>query len=95
MSPPRGVPINNIVFVKPSVTLWSDACEYDIGGYRDNGLSWWWIIPSEWHGKLTLNLIEFLSSTITIYITILQLGHGSHILAFTDSSGAFGWGLLA
>ena len=28
----KGVPINNIIFVKPSVTLWSDACEYSIGG---------------------------------------------------------------
>ena len=36
----KGVPINNIVFVKPSVTLWSDACEYGIGGYSENGLAW-------------------------------------------------------
>ena len=86
-----GVPINNIVFVKPTETLWSDACGYGIGGYSNNILSWKWIIPSEWNGKLTLNLLEFLASEISIYVTILQLGHGSHILSFTDSSSTLGF----
>ena len=79
----KGVPINNRVFVKPSVTLWSSACEYGKGGYSKNGLAWRWKIPYAWHGKLTSNLIEFLASAVTIYMTILKLGQGSHILAFT------------
>ena len=87
----KGVPINNIVFVKPTVKLWSYTCKYGIGGYINNGLAWRWRIPSEWHGKLTLNLLEFLASAISIYMTILQLGHGSHILAFTYSSSTLGW----
>ena len=87
----KGVPINNIVFVKPSVTIWSDTCECDIGGYIDNGLAWRWRIPSAWHGELTLNLLEFLELAVTIYITTLQLGEGSHILSFTDSSSSLGW----
>ena len=91
MSPPRGVPINNIVFVKPSTTLWSDAGEHDIEGYSNNGLAWRWRIPSAWHRKITLKLIEFLESAVTIYTTILQMGQGSHILAFTDSSSVHGW----
>ena len=86
----KGVPINNIVFVKPSVTLCSDAYEYSIGGYRKNGLAWQWRIPSAWHGKFTLNLLEFLASAVTLYMIILQMGKGSHILAFTDSSSALG-----
>ena len=91
----KGVPINNTVFVKPSVPLWSDACEYRIGGYSENGLAWIWRIPASWHGKLTLNLLEFLASAVTIYMTIymtiLKLGQGSHILALTDSSSALDW----
>ena len=87
----KGVPINNIFFVKPSVTLWSDACEYGIGGYSENGLACRWKIPAAWHGKLKLNLLEFLASAVTIYMNILKLGQGSHILAFTDSSSALGW----
>ena len=86
----KGVPINSIVFVKPSVTLWSDTREYGIGGYRENGLAWRWRIPAAWHGKLILNLLEFLASEVTIYMTILQMGQGSHILAFTESSSALG-----
>ena len=38
-----------------------------------------------------LNLLELLSSEVSIYMTILQLGQGSHILEFTDSSSALGW----
>ena len=87
----KGVPINNIVFVKPSVTLWSEACEYGKGVYSENGLAWTCKIPDAWHGKITLNLLEFLASEVTIYMTILQLGQGSHILEFTDSSSALGW----
>ena len=78
-------------FFKPSVTLWSDTCEYGIGGYSENGLAWRWKIPDAWHGKLTLNLLELLASAVTIYMTILQLGQGSHILAFTGSSSELGW----
>ena len=53
----KGVPIKNIVFSKPPVTLWSDACEYGIGGCIDNGLAWRWRITSVWHGKLMFNLL--------------------------------------
>ena len=65
--------------------------EYGIEGYIEDGLAWQWKIPDVWHGKLTLNLLEFLASAVTIYMTILQLGQGSNIMAFTDSSSALGW----
>ena len=38
-----------------------------------------------------MNFLEFLASAVTIYMIILQLVQGSHILAFTDSSIALGW----
>ena len=38
-----------------------------------------------------LNLLKLLASAVTIYITIIQLGQGSHILEFTDSPSALGW----
>ena len=61
------------------------------GDTAKNVQKWRWRIPVVWHGKLTLNLLEFLASAVTIYTTILQRGQGSHILAFTDSSSALGW----
>ena len=45
----------------------------------------------EFHGVLTLNLLDLLASEIAIYMNIQKLGHGSHILAFTDRSSALGW----
>ena len=38
-----------------------------------------------------LNILELLASALNIYRTILQLGQGSPILAFTDSSSALVW----
>ena len=38
-----------------------------------------------------MNFLELLASAVTIYMNILQLGQGSQILAFTDSSSALGW----
>ena len=38
-----------------------------------------------------MNLIEFLASAVTIYMTILQMVQGSRILEFTDSYSALGW----
>ena len=87
----KGVPINNIVFFKSPVTLCSDFCEYGIWGYRNNSLAWRWRIPAAWHGKIMLNLLEFLVSSVNIYMTILQVWQGSQILAFTNSSSALGW----
>ena len=49
ISTAKGVPINNIVSAKPSITLWSDACKYGIGGYIKNGLLWQWRTPAVWH----------------------------------------------
>ena len=60
-------------------------------GIHQNGLEGRWRIPSEWHGKLILNLLEFLASALTIYITTIQLGQGSQILELTESSSALGW----
>ena len=35
----KGVPINNIVFATPTVTLFSNAWEYSIGVYNNKGMS--------------------------------------------------------
>ena len=53
----KGLTINKIVFVISTVTLWSDAWEYGIGGYSNRILAWRWRILPEWNGKLALNLL--------------------------------------
>ena len=54
-------------------------------------MKWRWYIPPKWHGVITLNLLEFLASEFSIYMTIQQLRHRSNVLAFTDISSALGW----
>ena len=73
------------------VTLCSNAFEYCIVEYNNKGMAWRWHVPPEWHGVLTLNILEFLASEMSIYITIQQLGQASHIMSFTDSSSSLGW----
>ena len=55
------------------------------------GMAWLWRIHPEWHGIITLNLLELITSATSIYMTIQQLGQGSHILDFTYSLSALGW----
>ena len=48
------VPINNIIFDKPMVTLLSYGYKYWIGVYSEKGLAFWWIIPPQFHGVFAL-----------------------------------------
>ena len=82
----RGVSINNIVFTTPTVALWSNACKYRIKGYNNKGTAWRWYISPEWHGILTLNLLEFLYLETSIHMTIQQVGKGYHILVVSSSA---------
>ena len=45
----------------------------------------------KWHGVLTLNLLEFLSSAVSIYTNTQQRGHRSHVIDLTDRSSYLGW----
>ena len=80
----NGIPIKNIVFNAPTVTLWSDSYKYINRGYNNEDLALYWYITPKSHGVFTLNLIKFLAETTSIYITTKELGPRSHIIAFTD-----------
>ena len=49
------------------------------------------VYTPEWHGVIIMILLEFLALEVSIYMNIQQLGHKSHVLAFTDSSITLGW----
>ena len=55
------------------------------------GLAWRMKLPDEMIGKLSINLLEFLASVITIYLTLQEIIGPQKILAYTDSSSALGW----
>jgi hypothetical protein len=90
----QGVSINNICLSKPSAVVYSDACEWGIGGYTTQGHAWRFLLPKEVQGKASINLLEFLAAIVTIHLSITKDHHTSchpHILAFTDNSSAAGW----
>ena len=46
--------------------------------------------PHQWHGGITLNLIELLASAVSTYMNIQKMVQVSHILDFMDISSALG-----
>ena len=87
----KGVDINNTTFTSPTITTYSDACKHGMGGYNTNGMAWRYNLPPAMIGIFSINLLEFIASAITIYLTIKSSATPHKILAFTDSSNALGW----
>ena len=65
-----GISINNITFTTPTDITVSDACEVGMGGFNMSGLAWRYELPESMHGKLTINLLEFIAASITVYLTV-------------------------
>ena len=87
----KGIDINNITFTEPTGTTISDACEHGLGGFNSDGLAWRYELPPALIGKFSINLLKFIASAITIYLTIKSTTSPQKLLAFTDSSSALGW----
>ena len=87
----NGSSIANITYSLPDHFCWSDACKHGMGGFNDSGQAWQWRIPDQHIGKLSINLLEFLASVITIMITLEGKEKDSRIFALTDNSSALGW----
>jgi hypothetical protein len=90
----QGVSINNICLTTPSAIVYSDACEWGIGGYTTHGHAWRFLLPKAAQGRASINLLEFLAAIVTIHLSITKDPHSTnhpHILAFTDNSSAAGW----
>jgi hypothetical protein len=90
----KGISINNICITKPSITTYSDACEFGLGGYTSQGYAWRYLLPPELRGKASINFLEFLAAIITIELSLQNDTHNNeqiHIMAFTDNSSALGW----
>jgi hypothetical protein len=56
-----------------------------------NNLAWRFELPLDLQGIFSINLLEFIASVITIYMTTRNQKERQRILAFTDSSSALGW----
>jgi hypothetical protein len=89
-----GISMNNICLTSPSAVVFSDACEWGLGGFTEQGFAWRYLLPPSLRGRASINFLEFLASIITIQMSLDNDVHSTcnpHILAFTDSSSALGW----
>ena len=90
----NGIDINHITFTEPSITCYSDACEYGLGGYIVNGPAWRFKLPDDLVGYFSINFLEFIAAVLTIELAIHLKNDPSYphrILSFTDNSSTLKW----
>jgi hypothetical protein len=89
-----GVSINNICITQITTTKYSDACEWDMGGFTSQGHAWRYKLPTHLQLRASINLLEFIAAIITIDLSINMDDHKTkypNILSYTDNSSALGW----
>ena len=90
----QGISLNLLTLRQPSMILCADACEHGLGGYSlVSGAAWRFEIPTQLRGWLTLNLLEYMASAITIAFDLLQNPPPTQacILSQLDSTTADFW----
>lgn len=87
----KGTAIENVTHSIPDIFCWSDACEYGLGGFDNEGNAWQWEIPLHLQGKISINLLEFISSVVTIQLSLKDKNKNKKVFALTDNSSALGW----
>ena len=90
------ISINNIVFRKPNIHFYSDACQVGIGSCCvQSGKSWRWQLPGGLIDVVSINALEFAASVINIWIAddgpISDLAPLSCVTSSTDSTSAACW----
>ena len=88
-----GISMNLIVFRSPSIIHIGDASEHGMGAFASHGRAWRYLIPNDLRGRAHINLLEFLTQVISVWIDILE-GSASPmdcILCMGDSTTAMGW----
>ena len=84
--------IANITHSLPDYFCWSNACNHGIGVFNSMGQAWQWNIPKEYINKISINLLEFIASVVTIMLTLKDKKKDSKVFAFTDNSSALSAG---
>ena len=85
--------MNLMTFRAPTLIFIGDASEHGMGGFDTKGRAWRYLIPPALRGRAHINLLEFLTQVIGIWLAIeegrlLRLGC---VLAMGDSTTALGW----
>jgi len=90
-----GVSTNNLTYTEVTTNLVTDACEHGLGGLNlSTGKAWRYKLPSWMTACCHINLLEFLSCIIAIWLEIISNHNKENYnkyLALTDNSSAVGW----
>ena len=89
----EGINMNLITFRKPTLIFIGDASEHGLGGFDNNGRAWRYHIPEELQGRAHINLLEFLTQVVGIWLAVEEgrLQRLDCVLAMGDSTTALGW----
>ena len=89
----EGVNMNLLVFRSPSLIFIGDASEHGLGGFDSSGRAWRYLIPEHLRGRAHINLLEFLTQVVGMWIAILEgrLQKLDCFLGMGDSTTALGW----
>ena len=85
--------MNYLYYRSPTRCFRADACPWGIGGYSSKGRAWRWELPLHLFWRATLNMLEFVASTIGPWIDLIEqnLPPLSCILSMSDSTTSNGW----
>ena len=89
----KGVNMNLMTFRTPDLVFIGDASEHGMGGFDSTGRAWRYLIPTQLRGRAHINLLEFLTQVIGIWLAIEEgrLKPLDCVLAMGDSTTALGW----
>ena len=89
----EGVSMNLLTFRQPDTTHIGDASEHGLGAFASHGRAWRYIIPVHLRGRAHINLLEFLTQVVSIWIDIIEgkTNPEDCILCMGDSTSAMGW----
>ena len=89
----KGINLNLCTLRCPTIVYRADACPQGIGGFSHRGRAWRLKIPVHLQFRATLNFLEFIASTIGIWIDIIEETTQplDCELSMTDSSTTDGW----
>ncbi len=90
----NGISMNLLTFRKPNHLIIGDACEHGLGAFNvESGIGYRFIIPEKLRGRAHINLLEFLTQVIQIWLDALdgRITKGTCILAMGDNMSSMGW----
>ena len=89
-----GISMNLLTFRRPDHLIIGDACEHGLGAFNvESGIGYRYIIPEELRGRAHINLLEFLTQVVQIWLDVLdgRITKGTCVLGMGDNMSSMGW----